>query len=521
MILSLLVATSVAGPAHVHAATAPATKQALYDSVLDHFDAAALPGATVDRFGCATVLVQQLKDNWELFDAAEHAELTALVAPWKQDLVEVLPSLPPPPPEDGPEDTCIGAVGAHRYQTTHFSLEWDGDNIDQDDVEDFAEALEFSWETEVEELGWKEPDLSHAYKILVYIDSSNYAGAYTSVERCSVGFSPYIVTGNGIFWGDWYQDLAAHEFNHAIQFAYGYGHEFFYWESTATYIEEQVYPSHNAWSPYISGYTESPWIALNASSQQDSEVFYHMYAMAIFNFYIDEYLGGHDLVRETWEYVEDYPSSIYSLYMPTILEDLGHDWEEAYAGFIAANTVMDYEESRYFGSVSREDWVHELPLHDGATTSRRPEPLGQNFWRISTDAFDADEPDLKLHLEGKLGAEWMVLFVGTTDDRVEEIVVCDEVEGESGEETREGTLTQWDRFEDVWVVMSPMVYDYEESYNYAFDVWSEGPPEPPPEETVDGEGEGGGLMGGCATATAVPGVWVLVGLAGLFWRRRD
>ncbi len=518
----LLLGAALAAPAHVHPTADTLTKQSLTESVWEHFDPATASPSLVDRFACGTGVVQQLKDNWDWFTPEERAELTNLVAPFKEDLLQALPANPPPPPGEFPEGTCWEQMGTYRHATDHFAVEWDGSNIEESDIEDFGEALETAWSNQVEELGWRQPHKSDEYKVMVYVDSSNYAGAYTSVEVCSGSQLAYIVTGNGIFWGDWYQDLAAHEFNHAIQFAYGYAHEFYFWESTATYIEEQTYPSHNAWAPYIAGYTANPWIAMNASSQQSQDIFSHMYAMAILNFYLDEYVGGHDLIRELWEYSERFPMDVYNLYLPDALESLDHDWNEIYTGFIAANTVMDYEEGNRMGRVERMDWFDELPVNS-ANSERvtRPESLGQNFWRLNGDAADSDEPDLVLLFEGELDGEWLVLLVGTTDDRVQRIVTAEAVDGDDDVETYEALMTDWGQHEDVWVVMSPTTRS-DEDFSYVFDLWAEAPPveETAPEEEAE-EGTRLPIVGSCSTSPLAPRpAWLWLALAGLVVRRQ-
>ena len=80
--------------------------------------------------------------------------------------------------------------------------------------------------------------------------NNSYAGAYTTVEYCSgSGCMPYIVAYSGSFnSGNWWKTMACHELNHAIQFSYGFSHEFWWWEATATWIEEYVYPSFNDWA---------------------------------------------------------------------------------------------------------------------------------------------------------------------------------------------------------------------------------------------------------------------------------
>src|SRR5690606_6033744 len=114
-----------------------------------------------------------------------------------------------------------------------------------------------------EELGWREPAGMSGYRLLVYVSEQNYGGAYTTVESCGGLYMPYIVAGRGSFYGgSWFMDMAAHEFNHASQFAYGFGHQFWFWEATATYVEEFVYPTHDGWAPYVEGYTANPQISM-------------------------------------------------------------------------------------------------------------------------------------------------------------------------------------------------------------------------------------------------------------------
>ncbi len=519
----LLLGTALAATGHHHTPAETLTKQALYDSVIAHFDPAIASPSLTDRFACGTGAVQQLKDHWDWFDPAERAELTDLVAPWKQDLLEELPGTPAPPPGAGPSDTCFGQFAKNRHNTEHFGIEWDDSNIDWDDIEDFGEALEESWQVQVEERGWEAPYKTDQYKLLVYVDGSNYAGAYTTVDNCNGVYVAYIVTGNGIFWGDWYQDLAAHEFNHASQFAYGYGHEFYFWEATATYIEEQSFPDHDAWAPYIAGYTDNPWIALNASSQSSTEIFSHMYAMAILNFHLDEYWGGEDMSRQLWEYAKDFPRTVYELYLPDVLEDLGYDWDEIYTGFMAANSVMDYREGHLMGRIDKLDWVDVLPLTGFSERDTKPENLGQNYWRIDGNAYESDEPDLYLHFEGGLGAEWKVLLVGTSGDTVQRIVEAEVVDGEENEETLEAFMPDWGEHADVWVVMSPTVQGYDDAYSYAFDLWAEPAPEPEIEEEVPVESDDGeaAIFGSCSTTPAgtASGWLAVLGLAGLLVRR--
>ena len=116
------------------------------------------------------------------------------------------------------------------------------------------------FQSSLDELGLERPRYWQAFlDALPMYHHMLYASAYTYVERCGNSYVPYIVAYAGSFSaGDWYEMMALHEFNHSSQFSYSEGPEFWYWEATATYIEEQVLPNGNWWSTYVVGYSDHP-----------------------------------------------------------------------------------------------------------------------------------------------------------------------------------------------------------------------------------------------------------------------
>ena len=426
-----------------------------------------------DRWHCGTGLVLEIQENWKRFTHEQRERMSAYISEG--------------PPADAlgraedessfsslPTETCFDAYpsrrpswagdGENRIVTEHFSVEWDGNAISESKAQSFADALEHSWEVEFEELGWRPPARSGQWLTLAYVSGGNYAGAVTSVENCGGEYIPYIVAGKSAFLqGTWYQDMAGHELNHASQFSYGYGHEFYFWESTATWIEEYLYPNHNAWSPYISGYSQAPHLAINKSSQQDQDVFYHMYGMAIFNFYLDEYIGGPELIEELWEYSRSNGTQ-YDLWIGSVLEDKGFDWSEIYEGFIAANSVMDYAESSYFPEVTRADSVNSFPAEGGNSGAEKPEGYGQNYARVRTGKASDEFPDLSVDFDGANSVEWSVQLVGELDGEVADVIRLEVVEG-SGEEVF-GNIGE---FDNIWMVVSPLTTKTK-AYSYTWEM---------------------------------------------------
>ncbi len=341
---------------------------------------------------CATEFVATLKADFELLTAEQQEHVSATLEPFKQRFDDPLPIQHAAPPPSG-SDTCWGQYADNRILGDHFSVEWDEGRITEQQAANFLEYLEHGWDVEVDDLGWNAPAGSDDYLIMAYVNQGG-AGAYTTVSRCGGDEIPYIVAGNGSFSsGNWWQDMAVHEFKHAVQFSYGWATEFWWWEASATYIQEYVNPENNWWSSYISGYTQNPQIALNAYSQSDYDVFYHMYGMAIWAFYLDEHVGGHELVQATWDYADD-QGGLYSVGMDETLEALGHDFREVFAGFLANNTVMDFEDQRYFGSVAQQATHKSLPVQGSSTSKTEPEALGANYIQFKVKDVDPEKPDL-------------------------------------------------------------------------------------------------------------------------------
>jgi MYXO-CTERM domain-containing protein len=497
------------------------------------------------RGTCLTGLVLDLQDSWHLFEPADQQRMADFLAPWGGNDLRLLDPVstseepPPPPPADG-DQPCFGHHGDDWILTEHFSVEWER-GVDRELAEHFAESLEYSWDKEVTEFGWNRPDGTDDYPMLAYIaDEDGYAGAYTTVEWCGGEYVPYIVAYSGSWSSEaWAEDMACHEFNHTIQFSTSYAPEFWYWEATAIWMEEQVYPSHNYWTYYVDAYTSNPWIGLTASSQRDQDIFYHMYGGAIFNFFLDNWYDGHASVKGMWDYAET-DRGQYSLPVWDNVEGIGLDWDEVFAGFLAANTVMDYDEQSAFPGIDIHQAVSTLPADGSSSASDEPESLGQNYIRFDDGL--ASEGDLHVTFQGEAGPDqWYAVLVATANRQVVEVVRIELDDDHRGE--------GWIQFQggDVFLAVAPWDegaegyhYNWENapSYEYSWQADAEEGGGPDDTEEPDDTGyekdtdlpvtpgddtPGVGMPGcGCASGAAAPSAALLslLGLLGLA-RRRD
>jgi MYXO-CTERM domain-containing protein len=400
-------------------------------------------------------------------------------------------------------------------------VEWD-DETPEAYADAFLEALEASYQVEVVELEWRAPLGDGRYLMPAYIERGNSQGAYTTVAECGRSYVPYMVAYSGS-WADasWADTMAAHEFNHALQFGYGWALEFWFWEATATYVEDSVFES-DWWTWYVSGYSMNPHIAMGASSQDDQDVFWHMYGMAIWVRYLHEYQGGLDTVKQIWELGSEQRTNGYDYTQEEALTEAGVDFQAAYLDFIARTSVMDYEDHRAlsaYASVAMSDTIDSLPAEGESESRTEPEGYGQNFY-----TFDAGMGDgtLRVTFEGEDAVEWGIVLAENDGRAVTRSV---SVVTEGGVGTLD--LTGYGD-EEVVLVVSPLTdADRGRSYTWSAELVAEADAGEGDDTDTDDDGlsDGGeevklGGSCGCASSTAAGSAWVAAGALALVLARR-
>ena len=486
MLLFVALAHAVAPPTSASGAAAaaqlPVDDAAIHAQLLDEVDH---PGMKL----CLTEVVEQLRLHWDHLSVADRAHVSAVLAPDGKDMFAPAPAAAAPPPA---KDSCWSEYD-NRLVGEHFVVEWE-EGVDADDAQQFLDDLETSWSVEVDGLGWAPFDGSDSYLMLVEIQNKRTGGAYTTVKSCGGQYIPYIVSGKDS-WDDpdWGASMAPHEFNHALQFGYSYAPEFWWWEATATYMEDNVFPDINYWGDYVAGYTQNPHIALSASSQQDQDIFWHMYGLAIFGFYLDNYQGGPDTVLATWEDARK-DHGQYNKSAHEMVDDLNVDWDTVYADWIARNTVMDYDQQRYFPEIAIHDQVRALPNDGSSDRSDEPEGYGQNYIFINGGLGTGD---LVVHFTGNDKVEWSVQLVEVENSRVSRVAAMVGTNG-AGDITLTGYGDN-----DVYLVVSPLTAD-DSGYDYEWsaELISVDPPDTgsgdtanPGDPAGDGNGDGSGNDG--------------------------
>ena len=275
----------------------------------------------------------------------------------------------------------------YYYDTEHFRIHYDlmGTNAvdntdsDSDSVPDYIEtvAREFEnvYEHEINVLGYSAPPKDgtigggmNKYDIFV-----KYTNAYgwtnwiypavgdneNSVEKELNAYSSYITIRNNYTSGGFpntelenIQVTAGHEFFHMIQF--GYDGEEVRWlmEATAVWMEEETYDDVNDCYQYMIPWFENPHYSLNRSNGL------HQYGSYIFFKYVDEHLGGTDIIKKIWEQSRIFDSTQDDFSIQSIdlaLKSKNHTFKKALNNMAIANCILSSDNSA--GQYSYEEAV--------------------------------------------------------------------------------------------------------------------------------------------------------------------
>ena len=222
-----------------------------------------------------------------------------------------------------------------------------------DYIENMGEIFEYIWFYFENTLGYSNPpgdgSLGGSQKYDIFVENlpSNYfAITYTTsfTNASENSCASYIKMRNN-YNGTVFQNLteienieitAAHEFFHAIQFSYNCYERFWLMEATAVWSEDEIYDNINDHYRYMPSWFQ------NSSKTIDDES-NHMYGSFILFQYIDEHLGGPDVIRTIWEESRSRANSVSDISFISIdaaLSSIGSSFNSALNSMRIANRIM-------------------------------------------------------------------------------------------------------------------------------------------------------------------------------------
>lgn len=198
--------------------------------------------------------------------------------------------------------------------TAEFCVHWTdkGKNAPASDqfIQDVVDATTLSYAVENVQLGWREPKSDGSRGARKGVGGEGQTDVYlTNLGRRLFGFaapdpgqkgakrSAYLVLDNN-FVGfpspplESMQVTVAHEYNHILQFAYDTLEDLWFFEASATWMEQKVYPDINDYLNFLPPFAKLPQAPLTGRDK--------VYADAVWNHWLESRYGP-DIVRQAWD----------------------------------------------------------------------------------------------------------------------------------------------------------------------------------------------------------------------------
>jgi len=297
---------------------------------------------------CGTSALVEVKDRWQDLNLAQQSAIGAAL---QRPLMHT---------------SRLSASGRFRihYDTTGVDqpamLDSGGIRIPNsydEFIDSVAASLDYSWVTEVQALGYDPPPPDNGqgggdeYDVYVIAQPSGvFGGTYwESTDIISLGppqrYSTYVVIDND-FAGYRTPGLnglmvtCAHELYHAIQIgSYGLwptvpGSDFYFYELTSVWIEDQVYDAIDDYLFDVPAYLRG----FRSSNRAYSFTLwgtagYYGYERSVFAHYLAKRFGG-DMIRNVWEGIRANP---FLQSVDVALREQGSSFSDAFSEFSAWN----------------------------------------------------------------------------------------------------------------------------------------------------------------------------------------
>ncbi len=270
----------------------------------------------------------------------------------------------------------------------------DGDKV-PDYVQEVAATFDAAWALQIENLRYRVPLDDGDGRFDVYIQQLGTRGVYGQTWPEELGnpvtaayltvdndYTDRIYATRGL---DGLHVTVAHEFFHAVQFAYNARDLTWWHEATATWMEDVAYDDVNDYFQYTSFVLEAPAVSLD---WQPSLADGHQYGACVYVHYLDQTFGRKS-VRQTWEGLGEGNSTGYDIRKLDPVMPTG-GFSETLAGYVIWNYFTGtrfrdgfYEEGVFYQPAAAVRNV-ALTLSDQASGSGTVDHLASEYVQVAT-----------------------------------------------------------------------------------------------------------------------------------------
>ncbi|MEM6295055.1 MAG: hypothetical protein AAGA54_27540, partial [Myxococcota bacterium] len=282
-------------------------------------------------------------------------------------------------------EPCYGLSSPQQVEGQHVWVEYDEADISEATATEVAAVADDAWDYYVETFAWPAPpepisvdadftnDSAFGQCITVECDDGEH------VPRCAV-FGPAFGAGA-------HPNTTAHEIGHAFEYGLmgfyvdSLGSWAWWMEGTAEYMAYKLLPVAGT-RAVIETYLGNPNWTLHHTFAEfvDGTRVGHMYGTAALAMFIDEYYGGPETVRQTWEWGA--AMSGQPIYFGDAIEGIGLDFDTFWPDYLAHISVVDLDVGPELVSAPARFDISALPGSGNAPDAFLPEGLGMTFARF-------------------------------------------------------------------------------------------------------------------------------------------
>jgi hypothetical protein len=325
-------------------------------------------------------------------------------------------------------DTPGGCFRIH-YDTSGahvvYQPEVDDDPADghPDYVNRCGEYFDRAWAFQVDTLGYDAPPHDgnngggeNLYDVYLHHYSGAYGVSFPDSHSTQYGSRPGCYTSyiycDPTYEGFGYPDpllplqvTSAHEFFHAVQFAYNVSTDVWWMENSSTWMEDVM------WDDVNDNYLYLPWFFQFPHQSLLTENGAHEYGGFVWAQFLYQRFG-HDLVRTTWEYAVNL-QAYYAI--GSALLNFASFFEAEFEEFTLWNYItgdrddgLHYEEGANYPEITIMRAHSSYPVW-GQTSGPNPEGLASSYVVFHSPG---EEKHLLVHFDGSNEASWGANLIG-------------------------------------------------------------------------------------------------------------
>ncbi len=359
---------------------------------------------------CATDILVEVRTNWDDFSESSQAQFREIMAR----------------PTNSFTYNSPGGQFKIHYSTSGTNAVPTADTSPANGIPDYVEWIaayaDSSYKAEITNLGHRVPPSDGVAggdaRYDIYTEEMPYYGytqpegagpeswndaiSFVSVHRNFSGFPP-----NNDPEGDQKgaaKVTVAHEYYHAIQFAYDVGENSWFMEACATWMEDFVYELVDDNYNYMSDFFDYPDYALNSNANL------HMYAAFIWPMYLQENYGSL-IMPQIWDELRTTQS--YAGTGNILANNYGANLNQAVADFTMWNFItgsrndgQHYAEASSYLQVPLVRTHNAYPVSNQAPiTGKYPDAYGSNYVRFN---IPANASTFTVEFNGDNATPWIV-----------------------------------------------------------------------------------------------------------------